>query len=472
MLVFLPACPTYRFEFPVNPHQYAASHRDRFLDELKTFLRLPSISTLSEHAADVARAAQWLAEHLRSIGLDRVEIVPTPGHPIVYAEWMGAGADAPTLLFYGHYDVQPVDPLDLWQSPPFEPTVRDGKIFARGATDDKGQVFLVVKAIESWLASSGRLPCNVRLVIEGEEEIGSTHLSGFLQQRRQQLACDAVLVCDTAMFALGVPSLVYGLRGLAYLEVHVRGPRRDLHSGSFGGAVVNPANALARIIAALHDERGAIAVPGFYDDVRPLDEQERRLLASLPFDEEAFRRELELDALGGEEGYTVLERLSARPTLDVNGIWGGFIGEGAKTVLPAEAHAKISMRLVPDQRPDRIAQLVARHIERIAPAGVRVRVETLHGADPILVERDSKPMRAAARALAQTFGREPVYQREGGSIPVVAEFQRLFGVPVVLMGFGLNTDGAHSPNEHFHLDNFYRGIEAVVRFFEELAGAH
>ncbi|MCX7929153.1 MAG: dipeptidase [Chlorobi bacterium] len=453
----------------MNPYDYATSQRDRFVEQLRAFLQFPSISTLAEHNGDVVRTAEWLAEHLRSIGMERVEIVPTAGHPVVYAAWLSAPSGAPTLLFYGHYDVQPIDPLDQWVTPPFQPTVRDDKIYARGATDDKGQVLLVINAIESWLAVRGMLPCNVVLVIEGEEEIGSPNLSSFLHQRRQDLACDAVLVCDTAMFAPGIPSLVYGLRGLAYLEVHVRGPRRDLHSGSYGGAVVNPANALARIIAALHDDRGAIAIPGFYDDVRSLDAEERHLLASLPFDEEAFCQELDLDTLGGEDGYTTLERLGARPTLDVNGMWSGFTGTGAKTVLPAEAHAKISMRLVPDQRPDRIAQIVAEYITRIAPRAVRIQVDMLHGADPVLVERDSMPMKAAARALEVTFGRKPVYQREGGSIPVVAEFQRLFRVPVVLMGFGLHTDGAHSPNEHFHLENFHRGTSAVIRFFEELA---
>ncbi len=451
----------------MNPLDYAASSQERFVERLVEFLRFPSISTLPQHREDVAHTAAWLTEHLRSIGIERVECVPTDGHPIVYAEWLGA--DGPTLLFYGHYDVQPVDPLEQWKSPPFEPRIEDGKIFARGATDDKGQVFLVISAIESWLQTVGKLPCNIKLIIEGEEEIGSLHLDTFLRANHQRLACDAVLVCDTAMFAPDIPSLVYGLRGLAYLEVHVVGPNRDLHSGSFGGAVVNPANALAKMIAALHDDRGRVAVPGFYDDVLPLTDQERRLFAALPFDEDAYRRELGVAALGGEEGYSVLERIGARPTLDVNGIWSGFIGAGAKTVLPATAHAKISMRLVPDQQPDRIAAIVGNYLRQCAPAGVRVDVETLHGAAPVLIERSTHPMQAAARALEQTFGRAPVYQREGGSIPVVTTFVQQFGVPVVLMGFGLHSDGAHSPNEHFHLSNFYRGTEAVIRFFEEFA---
>lgn len=447
---------------------YATAHRSRFVTELQEFLRFPSISTLAVHREDVQQTAQWLADHLRAIGAPTCQVIPTPGHPVVYAEFPTSIPHAPTLLFYGHYDVQPVDPLDEWNSPPFEPTERDGVLYARGATDDKGQVFLVIKAIESWLHGVGVLPCTVKLLLEGEEEIGSPNLEGFLQAYRQQLLCDAVLICDTAMFAPGVPSLVYGLRGLAYLELTVQGPNRDLHSGSYGGAVVNPANALARIIAALHDDAGNIAVPGFYDDVRPLDDQERALIASLPFNEDAYRQELGVPALGGEAGYTVLERLTVRPTLDVNGLWSGFTGEGAKTVLPATAHAKISMRLVPDQRAERIAQLVAAHIERIAPSGVRVSVRMLHGADPVLVDRSSLPMKAATRALERTFGRPPVFQREGGSIPVVSHVRTMLGVPVVLMGFGLHTDGAHSPNEHFHLANFYRGVEAVACFLEEL----
>jgi acetylornithine deacetylase/succinyl-diaminopimelate desuccinylase-like protein len=451
----------------VNPLEYAQSSHERFVEQLSAFLRYPSISTLPEHRDDVTHTANWLVEHLRAIGMPTVECIPTDGHPIVYAEW--CNANGPTLLFYGHYDVQPVDPLDQWTSPPFEPTIRDGMIYARGATDDKGQVFAVLCAIESWLQAVGTLPCNVKLVLEGEEEIGSMHLEGFLRDNRRRLECDAVLICDTAMFAPDVPSLVYGLRGLAYLEVHVRGPRRDLHSGSYGGAVVNPANALAAMIAALHNERGQVAVPGFYDDVVPLSDEERQLFAALPFDEEEYRRELDVPALGGEHGYSVLERIGARPTLDVNGMWSGFIGTGAKTVLPLTAHAKISMRLVPNQQPDRIAALVGEFLQQRAPDGVRVEVHTLHGAEPVLVDRDSFPMHAAARALEKTFGRTPVYQREGGSIPVVTTFNEQFGVPVVLMGFGLHTDGAHSPNEHFHLNNFYRGIETVIRFFEELA---
>ncbi|MCX7937540.1 MAG: dipeptidase [Chlorobi bacterium] len=452
----------------VTPFEFARAHNERFITELEQFLRIPSISTLSEYAEDVSRAAKWLENHLQAIGLQNVAVYSTDGHPIVYGEWCGV-PEAPTLLFYGHYDVQPVDPLDQWHSPPFEPVVQEGKIFARGATDDKGQVFLVLKAIEAWLATKGALPCNVKLLLEGEEEIGSPNLPDFLRANTERLSCDAVLICDTAMAAEDVPSLVYGLRGLAYLELSVYGPRRDLHSGSYGGAVVNPANALAGIIAALHDEQGRVAVPGFYDDVVPLSEEERALLRMLPFDEEAFRTELGVDALGGEKGYTVVERIGARPTLDVNGMWSGFIGEGAKTVLPAVAHAKISMRLVPNQRADHIAHLVAQRIEQLAPTGVRVQVRLLHGADPVIIDRRSFAMEAAAQALEATFGRPAVWQREGGSIPVVTEFQRIFGVPVVLMGFGLHTDGAHSPNEHFHLKNFSRGIEAVVRFFAELS---
>ncbi len=452
----------------MNAYDYAKANHLRFVRELVEFLRLPSISTLPAHREDVNRTAHWLAEHLRAIGAHTVEVTPTEGHPIVLAEFTSPRPTAPTVLFYGHYDVQPIDPLHEWITPPFEPTERDGALYARGATDDKGQVFLVIKAIESWLHSDGQLPCNVTLLIEGEEEVGSPHLEAYLHRHVDRLMCDTVLICDTAMFAPGVPSLVYGLRGLVYLELTVHGPRRDLHSGSYGGAIVNPAHALAKMIAALHDERGKVTVPGFYEDVIPLDAQEREMLASLPFDEEAYRQELDVPSLGGEDGYTVLERLSVRPTLDVNGMWSGFTGDGAKTVLPSTAHAKISMRLVPNQRAERIAALAAEHLERIAPAGVRVSVRQLHGADPVLVDRDSYPMQAAARALERTFGRKPVFQREGGSIPVVSMFQRMLGVPIVLMGFGLHSDGAHSPNEHFHLLNFERGVEAVARFFEEL----
>ena len=452
----------------MTAYDYAKANHLRFVRELVEFLRLPSISTLPAHREDITRTAHWLAEHLRTIGANTVEVTPTEGHPIVFAEFTSQKPTAPTVLFYGHYDVQPVDPINEWITPPFEPTERDGALYARGATDDKGQVFLVIKAIESWLHSEGHLPCNVTLLIEGEEEIGSPHLEAYLYRYADRLKCDTVLICDTAMFAPGVPSLVYGLRGLVYLELTVQGPRRDLHSGSYGGAVVNPAHALAQMIAGLHDERGKVTVPGFYEDVIPPDTQERELLASLPFDEEAFRQELDVPSLGGEDGYTVLERLSVRPTLDVNGMWSGFTGDGAKTVLPSTAHAKISMRLVPNQRAERIAALAAEHLKRIAPAGVRVSVRQLHGADPVLVDWDSSPMQAAARALELTFGRKPVFQREGGSIPVVSMFQRMLGVPIVLMGFGLHSDGAHSPNEHFHLSNFSWGVEAVARFLEEL----
>ncbi|HBB24808.1 MAG TPA: dipeptidase, partial [Bacteroidetes bacterium] len=389
-------------------------HRERFEAELIEFLSIPSVSTDPERSDDVVRCANWLAEHLRGIGLEHVEVLPTKGHPIVYAENLDAGEGAPTVLFYGHYDVQPVDPLNLWTNPPFEPVVRDGKIFARGATDDKGQVFLHIKAIEALLAVEGRLPINVKLLIEGEEEIGSTHLAPFVKENAAKLACDSVLVSDTSMFAPGEPSIVYSLRGMAYMQIDVQGPNRDLHSGSYGGAVQNPLNALATIIARLKDEHGHITIDGFYDDVKPLTEQERADLAALGHSDERLKSDVDVAELFGEEGYSSIERLGARPTLDVNGILGGFTGEGAKTVLPARAMAKVSMRLVPHQKHDDIAEKFTAYVKSIAPAGVTVQVQDLHGADPVLVERDSPVMHAATQALEETFSATCRFTREGG----------------------------------------------------------
>jgi acetylornithine deacetylase/succinyl-diaminopimelate desuccinylase-like protein len=375
------------------------------------------------------------------------------------------------VLFYGHYDVQPVDPLNLWTNPPFEPVVRDGKIFARGATDDKGQVFLHIKAIEALLAVEGRLPVNIKLLIEGEEEIGSTHLAPFVKAHATKLACDSVLVSDTSMFAPGQPSIVYSLRGMAYMQIDVQGPNRDLHSGSYGGAVQNPLNALATIIAKLKDEHGHITIDGFYDDVKPLTEQERADLAALGHSDETLKADVAVAVLFGEEGYSSIERLGARPTLDVNGILGGFTGEGAKTVLPARAMAKVSMRLVPHQKHDDIAEKFTAYVKSIAPAGVTVQVQDLHGADPVLVERDSSVMHAATQALEETFSAKCRFTREGGSIPVVLLFDQVLRVPTVLMGFGLNNENAHSPDEHFDLSNFHTGMRAVVRYHHLLAAA-
>ncbi len=448
---------------------YIDNHRERALTELCELLAIPSVSTEPDNAADVQRCAEWIAAHCSSIGLEHVNIYPTPGHPVVYADWLHAGSDKPTVLLYGHYDVQPVDPLNLWTNPPFEPTVRDGKVFARGATDDKGQVFLHLKALQACLHENAALPVNVKLLIEGEEEIGSVNLENFLQQNKELLSCDSVVISDTAMYAKGVPSIVYSLRGLCYMEVHVSGPNRDLHSGSFGGAVQNPLNALATIIASLKDANGRICVPGFYDDVIELSVEERKEMSELSFNEAEYKSALQVDQLFGEEGYTTLERLGARPTLDVNGFIGGFTGSGAKTVLPAKASAKISMRLVANQRTEDIAQKFETYVKSIAPAGVRVQVENLHGANPVLVPRDSQAVLAAERALEKAFGQKTVYMREGGSIPITLLFQTILGSPTVLMGFGLHSENAHSPDEHFDLDNFHTGIKAAALFYEEMA---
>lgn len=450
---------------------FLADNAPRFLDELKTFLAIPSVSTDPERADDVARCADWLATAIRATGFGDVRVYPTPGHPIVYAEDCTAGADAPTVLFYGHYDVQPVDPLHLWTNPPFEPTVRDGRIYARGATDDKGQVYLHIKALEALRTVSGTLPVNVKLLIEGEEEIGSPNLAPFVREQAAMLACDAVVVSDTPMFAPGKPSLVYGLRGLAYLQIDVEGPNRDLHSGSYGGAVNNPLNALATILASLKDETGRIRIPGFYDAVVDIESDERALLAGLGYSDERLLEDVGVDRLFGEPGYTTPERLWARPTLDVNGMIGGFTGEGAKTVLPAKASAKVSMRLVPNQRTSEIAAAFTNYVLSLVPAGIRVTVTDLHGADPVLVPRDTPAMHAAAAAMEETFGEPCRFSREGGSIPVVLLFDTVLKVPTVLMGFGLNNENAHSPDEHFDLGNYQNGMRAAARFYTGYAGS-
>ncbi len=448
--------------------EYIESHQDQHIRDLSEFLAIPSVSTDAEYKADVERCAAWLSEHLAQCGLENVQQIPSGGHPAVYADWLHAGSNAPTVLFYGHYDVQPVDPLDLWTSPPFEPIVKDGKIYARGAVDDKGQVMLQIKALEACLRSDGRLPVNVKLLIEGEEEIGSEHLEDILREHRERLACDVILISDTAMFGPAMPSLVYGLRGLTYMEITVHGPNRDLHSGSFGGAVDNPANALCAMIAQLKDAFGRIQIPGFYDSVRSVSETERRELQRLPWDEQGYADSLGLAHTNGEFGYSTLERLWARPTLDVNGIWGGFTGEGAKTVLPAKASAKISMRLVPDQDCHDIAEKFEQYIRTIAPPTVRVEVQSLHGGNPALTEIDSVGMRAAMRALELAYGRKPFLQREGGSIPIVLVLQEILAADTVLMGFGLNTENTHSPNEHFSLANYKSGSIATAHFYHEL----
>ena len=435
--------------------------------ELFEFLRIPSISARSEHKADVARAADWLAEQLVVAGLT-AEVLPTEGHPIVLGEWRGAGANAPTYLVYGHYDVQPVEPLELWTSPPFEPSVRDGRIYARGSVDDKGQLYLHVKALQAHLVTHGKLPVNVIVLAEGEEEVGSEHLSAFVEQHAKRLACDGVIISDSAMFAPGLPSILFSLRGLAYLQIDIQGPAQDLHSGSYGGAVVNPATTLARIIASFHDEHRRVAVKGFYDKVVEWDDVVREQIRALPFREEDFREEAGSPALGGEAGYSTLERLWTRPTLEVNGLLSGYTGEGAKTVLPARAMAKVSCRLVPDQSPDEIAQLVTDHVRRMVPSEVTVTVTPLHHGRPWRATLEGPLFEAGRRALQRAFGREPVLTGEGGSIPVVGDFQRILGAPVLLMGFGLPGENAHAPDEWMAVENFEKGMQAAAYLWEEL----
>jgi len=446
--------------------EYLQQNRDKSVAELNELLRIPSISAKSEHKGDTAAAAEWLADRMRAIGLE-VELVATAGNPVVLGAWRGA-AGAPTLLVYGHYDVQPPEPLDEWLSEPFEPTVRDGKLFARGSVDDKGQVYLHLKAVEAHLATNGSLPVNVVFLIEGEEEVGSEHLPKFLADNVDRLRCDAVMISDTTMFAPGLPSITIGLRGLAYMEVRVQGPSVDLHSGAYGGAVVNPANALAKIISQLHDDRGRVTVPGFYDRVREMDERERKNVAGLPFQEEGLREEVGATKLGGEEGYGPLERIWVRPTLDVNGLLSGYTGEGAKTVLPAKAMAKVSMRLVPDQDHRQVEKAFTDYVKSLAPEGVTVEVDALHGGQPWFAEPSGPVFEAARRALAKAYGRDPVTIREGGSIPIVKAFEDTLGAPVVLIGFGLPGENAHAPNEWMSLDNFHRGAEAIAMLYDEL----
>ncbi len=451
----------------MNPIEYAEEHHERFLAELLEYLRIPSVSTDAAHKPDVARCSEWLADHLRAIGVKSVVVEQTDGHPIVYAEHID-DPSKPTYLLYGHYDVQPPDPLDLWESPPFEPTIRDGKIFARGATDDKGQVFCHLKAIESHLATNGHLPVNLKMIIEGEEEVGSVHLEGWVKANRERLKCDSVIISDSSMYAKGVPSIMYALRGLAYFELKVTGPSHDLHSGLFGGAVPNPINVIAQIIAQLTDADGRIAVPGFYDDVRALTDEERAEFAELPFSEAEFLAETGAKGTRGEAGYSTIERTTARPTLDCNGIWGGFTGEGAKTVLPSYACAKFSCRLVPDQNPGRVEELVRAYIEQIAPDSVSIDFKQHHGGWPVITERDNPSVLAAMRAFEKCWSKTPVFIRGGGSIPVVATFDQVLNAPTVLMGFGYNDDRLHSPNEKFDLECFEAGIRTSTYLWDEL----
>ncbi len=444
------------------------THRDRYVEELKQYLAIPSISALPQHQDDVKRCAEWTAEEMRRIGLQNVRLVETPGFPVVYGDWLGAPG-APTILFYGHYDVQPVDPLDLWESPPFEATVRDGEIYARGAADDKGQVFMHFKAIEAHLSQNGRLPVNIKIILEGEEEVGSANLDNFVKEHADELKADVVVISDSPMFDRGVPSICYGLRGLVYFQIDLRGTKSDLHSGSFGGAVANPAFVLANVLAQMKDRGGHVKIPGFYDDVRPLREEERAQWKRLPFNEKRYAKELGAPRLFGETGYSTLERVWARPTFEVNGLLSGFTGEGAKTVIPAVAMAKVSMRLVPDQHPDKIAALFEEYVKKVAPKTVQATVTRMHGGKPWMTDFDNKYVQAAGRAIEKGFGQTPVFNREGGSIPVVATFQEILGLPSVLFGVGLPDENAHAPNEKLDLANFHGGIIASAFLYDEVA---
>lgn len=454
--------------------KYIDDNAERYVEELKDFLRIPSVSASSAHADDTRRAAEFVADEARRIGLENVQIMETDGYPVVYADWLHADG-MPTVLLYGHYDVQPPEPLELWTSPPFEPTVRQGNnddlnIYARGSSDDKGQVFLHLKSFEALMRTTGALPVNVKIVIEGEEEVGSPNLPGFLAEHGDLLACDAVVISDTSMYDYGMPGITYGLRGLAYFELHVTGASTDLHSGMFGGPVANPINALCGLIAKMKDEKGRITLPGFYDDV-VMTAEERARLAGIPFDAVKFAAMLDIPSTTGEEGYSDLERLWARPTLDVCGIWGGYQGEGAKTVLPSKGGAKISMRLVAHQDHHRVADQLRQFINENTPAGVRVEVVDLHGGPPALTPTDSVPIRAALTALEEAFGTAPLLIRSGGSIPIVADFEKQLGAPVVLMGFGLPDDRLHAPNEKMNLKNFHLGIKSSALFLNEYSRA-
>ena len=453
--------------------QYLKTHSERFLEELFELLRIPSISADSIYKDDVRKAAEWVGDHLKKIGADQVQLFETAGHPIVYAQKI-IDPNLPTVLVYGHYDVQPPDPLELWESGPFEPVVKtteehpQGAIFARGACDDKGQFFMHLKSFEG-LVATDELPLNIKFLIEGEEEIGSDHLESFCKAHQELLASDTVLISDTSMLSNDQPSITTGLRGLSYLEVEVTGPNKDLHSGVYGGAVGNPINILSQMIASLQDENNRITIPGFYDDVAPVSAEERKEMNKAPFDLEEYQNLLEIQSIHGEAGYTTLERTTIRPTLDVNGIWGGYIGEGAKTVLPSKAYAKISMRLVPYQDPDAITQLFTDHLTAIAPPSVKVKITPHHGGHPVVTPIDTPEYQAAQEAMESTFGKKPLPLRSGGSIPIVALFENVLGVKTVMLGFGLDTDAIHSPNEHYGLFNFYKGIETIPFFLVNYA---
>jgi acetylornithine deacetylase/succinyl-diaminopimelate desuccinylase-like protein len=446
---------------------YIEQNKERFLNELFELLKIKSISADTQYKAEVLRAAVFLKDHLESLGAEQAEAIPTEGYPIVYAEKI-IDINLPTVLIYGHYDVQPADPLELWKSPPFEPVIKDNKIYARGSSDDKGQMFIHIKAFESMMKTNS-LPCNIKFMLEGEEEVGSGNLAGFVKNNKEKLKADLILISDTSIIANNTPSITVGLRGLSYMEVEVTGPNRDLHSGVYGGAVANPINILCKMIASLTDDDNRVTIPGFYNKVREYSDTEREELAKRPFNLEGYKKDLGIDDIMGEKGYSTIERTGIRPTLDVNGIWGGYTGEGSKTVLPSKANAKISMRLVSDQDYKEISDLFTRHIVNIAPKGVKVKITPHHGGQPAITPIDSIAYEAASLAFEEAWGKKPVPAMEGGSIPIVALFQQELGLNSVLMGFGLDSDSIHSPNESFGLMNFYKGIETVVYMHRHFA---
>ncbi len=457
----------------LTPKQYIETHQGRFLDELMDFLRIPSVSTSKEYAADVHKAAGFVKKKLLDAGADQARLIATQGYPLVYGKKM-VDPSLPTVLVYGHYDVQPADPDELWETPPFEPVVREGKIYARGASDDKGQVYIHVKALETMLATK-QLPCNVHFLIEGEEESGSEGLTHFLkdQQNHTLLQSDAILVSDTTLLSLEQPSLTVGLRGIVYLEVAITGPNRDLHSGVYGGAVGNPINILCQMLASLHDAHHRITIPGFYDDVEPLSEQERKELAKISFELSEYQDALGIESVAGEQGYSTLERTSVRPALDINGIWGGYTGEGGKTVLPSQAHAKLSMRLVPHQDAQEIVTQFTQYFTALAPKGVKVDVKVVHASsNAVVVDMDSVALQAAKKAFEEVWNKSPMLMRDGGSIPIISQFKEVLDCDIVMMGFGLDSDAIHSPNEHFGVENFFKGIDVVIAFYKHLAGLY
>lgn len=446
---------------------YIDQNQKRFLDELMELLRIPSVSADSKFKNDVLKAANYLKDALKKSGVDSVEICPTKGHPIVYAEKL-VDPELPTVLVYGHYDVQPADPYELWDSPPFEPVIRDNKIYARGACDDKGQLYMHIKALEVMM-QGGHPPCNIKFMLEGEEEVGSNNLEVFVRENAQRLQADVILISDTVIIANDTPSITVGLRGLSYVEVEVTGPKRDLHSGAYGGAVANPINVLCKMVASLIDEQGRITIPGFYDKVQELSTGIRDDIAKAPFNQQHYQEELGIDMVQGEKGYSTLERIGIRPTLDVNGIWGGYTGEGAKTVLPSKAHAKISMRLVPNQDHKEITEMFTSHFKSLAPASVKVKVTPFHGGQPAVTPTDSLAYKAASNAFKESWGKEPIPTRDGGSIPIVALFEEVLGLQTVLFGFGLDSDAIHSPNESYGIYNYLKGIETIVLFHHQFA---